>query len=140
MVALNAVLFAGVEQNAGADDIGAQEKFGVFNRAVDVTFRREIYNGVGRHDFKQLVNFVAAGNIAVNELEMRIGLGVLERFEVAGVGELVVANNVVVGVIGKLVVNEIGADKARAARHNNFHRFDSFRKISVIASPPRCRT
>ena len=36
-----------VQQNLGAQDVGGDEGRGVCDRAIDVTFRRKVHNGVG---------------------------------------------------------------------------------------------
>ena len=121
MIALNAKFFASVKQNACTNYICTQEKFRVFNGAIDVTFSRKIDYNVRRFIFKHFINLLTVCNVAANKFEVGIILRVFQSFQITRVSQLVIANNFIVLVIFKHVVNKISADKTCSTRYNNFH-------------------
>ena len=100
-----------------AEHAGSQERLRIQDRPVDVRFRREIDDGVGRLDERR--HDVRIGDVALHEPEARggsrIGLHVGEVGAVARVRELVEDRDARPVVPGQDVADEARADEAGSA-------------------------
>lgn len=121
VIALDAVLAAGVHHGLGADYVGVQEHAGVLNGAVNVALCREVYHDVGVFLLEYLENRVAVGNIHLAEAEVRVVHYGCEGLHVACVCEAVKADYPVLRVSLEHIVYEISADKAGAACYDYLH-------------------
>lgn len=115
MVAGDAVLAAGVHQNAGAQDIGFQEDAGIFDGTVHVAFRREVDDHIGMLLFKQLLNKAAISDVTADKAEIGRLHNRLQGGQIPGVGQLVQTDDTLLRVMVQLVKDEIAADKTGAA-------------------------
>ena len=122
MEPVDAVLAAGIEQDARADDIRLQEDFRILDRAVDVALRRKVDDDVRLFRLEDPVNGPTVGDVRADELELILFQRRRERLEVPRIRELVKADDLVFRMLLELVVDEIAADKAGSARHDDIHR------------------
>ncbi len=107
----------GVEEDAGADDVGVDEILGGIDAAIHVGFGGEIDDGEEVMLGHQLVHEVGVGDIGVEEL---VALAVLggqagDVGDVAGVGEGVDVRDELGVVMLEDVADEVAADEAAAA-------------------------
>ena len=117
-------LARGLEQRVCAEDVGAQERLGVVDRAVDVGLGGEVHDRVdatGAVDRRAHGGRVA--DAALHEAVARVLGDRQQVLEVAGVGELVVADDLPVGVLGEHAPDEGGADEPGAAAYEKPHPF-----------------
>ncbi len=117
--ALDAALAGGFEQDEDAVDVGLDEGARVHERAVDVRLGGEVDDGVGVTH--RLFNLGGVADVALNEAVAGVVLDVAQVVEVAGVGELVEVDDIVV-VMAQEPAHEVGADEAGAAGdEDGFH-------------------
>lgn len=121
MIAVDAVLAAGIEQHARADDIRLQENLRILNRAVDMRLRREIDDDIRLLLLKNAVNRLAVRDIRTDELEVLLLHRALKRLEIARIRQLVDADNAVRRMLLEHIVNKIRTNKPGPAGHNNIH-------------------
>ena len=72
-----------------------------------MTFRRKIYDDIGLFFFKKRVNTLTIADIQLYKAKIRIIHNGSKRAEIAGVGQLVKADDTVIRVSGKHVKNKI---------------------------------
>lgn len=70
MEPVDAVLAAGIEQDARADDIRLQEDFRILDRAVDVALRCKVDDDVRLFRLEDPVDGPAVGDVRADELEL----------------------------------------------------------------------
>ena len=115
-----------LQQHEGADDIGLQKLAGTVDRAIDMAFGREMHDHVGLEPLEGILHGRGIGDIGADELVARIVLDRRERGEIAGIGQFVDHQHIVIGV-GDQMAHDRRADKARAAGdqetfcHLSFH-------------------
>ena len=127
-----------IKERLGADDIGRQKDLRLGDGAVNMALRRKVDNGVDVVGFKDLGQRGSVAYIRLDKGVARIVFDVAEVIEVAGVGQRVDIDDVVV-VIFEHVMDEVGADKARAARYQNiFHVYLLFR-VKLISDTMRTK-
>ena len=105
-----------------AEDVGAQKRLRVVDRAVDVRLGSEVHDRVdaaGRIDGRADRGRVA--DAALHEAVARIVGNRREVLQVAGVGELVVDDDLPVGVLGEHASHEGRADEPGAAADKKPH-------------------
>lgn len=115
------------EEDVGAEDVGADEGFGVFDGAVYVALGSEVddriegRSGGGEDGF----DAIGVGNVCfVEGVAIWVGGGDLgEVFGVSCIGEEIDVRDVNFGVIAEDVVDEITSDEAAASCDENFHGF-----------------
>lgn len=121
MVAVDAVLAAGVEQHARADDVRLQEDLRILNGAVDMRFRCEVNDDVRLLLLEDAVDRPAVCDVRADELEVLLLHRILERLEVARIRQLVDADDVVTRMLLEHVVDEVRANEAGTAGHDDIH-------------------
>ena len=126
MIALNAIFAASIHQYARPDDIRTQENLGIFDGAIHVGFRCEVDNNIRLLALKERVDCCAIRNVTAHERELRILLRRVERCKIARIGQRIIADDLILGMLTQLVVDKVCTDKSSAARHNNLHRLRSF--------------
>jgi hypothetical protein len=103
----------GVEQYLRPHDIGLDKHLGFHNAAVDVGFGGEVDHHI--HAAHQLVNEFAILNSPLHELVPGVVHHFLQIVQAARIRQGVQVNHLVVRVFLQDVLNEVGADEARAA-------------------------
>jgi len=122
MVAVNAVLAAGVEQHARADDIRLQEDLRILDGAVDMRLRREVDDDIRLLLLEDAVDRLTVCDVRANELEVLLLHRPFKRLEVARVRQLVDADDAVIRMLLEHVVDEVRANEAGTAGHDNRHK------------------
>ena len=123
--AFDAVLAAFVEQNVDANRIGMQESVSVDDAAIHMAFGSEIDDGVNLVGLQGLTHDRAIRNVAAFETIVRLIADGREILHVSGIGQLVVDDDVVVGVALGHDADKRAADEARATGDENvFHDAD----------------
>ena len=107
MVAVDAILAAGVEQHARADDIRLQEDLRILDGAVDMRLRREVDDDVRLLLLKDAVDRLAVCDVRANELESILLHRPFKRLEVARIRQLVDADDAVARMLLEHVVDEV---------------------------------
>ncbi len=111
-------MFAGgVEEDLGADDVGADERAAVVDAAVYVALGREVDDRVGAAGGG--ADGLRVGHVALDETVAGVAGEVGEVGEVAGVGEAVEVQDGDGGVGLEQVADEVAADEAAAAGHEH---------------------
>ena len=121
MIAVDAVLAAGVEQHARADDVRLQEDLRILDGAVDMRLRREVDDDVRLLLLEDAVDRTAVCDVRADELEVLLLHRILERLEVARIRQLVDADDVVTRMLLEHVVDEVRANEAGTAGHDDIH-------------------
>ncbi len=112
------MVYDGVCQHLSADDVRLKKQGVVVDRPGHMGLRRKMDDDIGFRD--QGIDDVRVGDVAVIKLEVTILFDTaLNAVQVAGVGQGVQQKDFVFGIISVQVVDEITADKTRAARHQN---------------------
>ena len=128
MEAAHAPAEAGVQQDLDPQDVGPQEQAGVLNGAVHMALRREVDDDIRPVRRENRKNPFPVRDVPPHHPDVRPRHGRLQRADIARVGQAVQAQDPVLRVAGQLVVDEMGADEARAAGHQ---------KLSHGPPPPR---
>ena len=115
VVALDAVLAAGVHQDWSPDDVGLQEDFRIFDWTVNVAFRSEVDHNVWMFFFKKLVDAFAVADVQLDEAEVWLVHNILQCWQVARVSQLVQADDLIVWVLLHHVEDKVAADEASTA-------------------------
>ena len=121
MVAVDAVLAAGVEQHARADDIRLQEDLRILDGAVDMRLRRKVDDNVRLLLLKDAVDSLAVRDVRADELEVLLLHRRLERLKIARIRQLVDADDAVARMLLEHVVDEVRTDEAGTAGHDDIH-------------------
>ena len=137
MVAVDAVLAAGVKQHARADDIRLQEDLRILDGAVDMRLRREVDDDVRLLLLEDAVDRTAVCDVRTDELEIILLHRTFKRLEVARVRQLVDADDAVARMLLEHVVNEVRANEAGTAGHDNRHKIHSLDYLRKPSLSPR---
>lgn len=121
MVAIDAILAAGVEQDARADDVRLQEDLRILDGAVDMRLCREVDDDVRLLLLKDAVDRLAVRDVRADELEVLLLHRRLERLKIARIRQLVDADDAVSRMLLEHVVDKVRTDEAGTAGHNNIH-------------------
>src|SRR5262249_17705311 len=116
--ALDAVLAGAVEEDLGAQDVGAEEGARVVDAAVDVALGGEVDDG-GDAPGEGGADGVAVGDVPRDEGGPGGAGEVGEVGGVAGVGQGVEVDDPEVGVVGQHPADEVAADEPTAAGHQH---------------------
>jgi len=117
----------GIEQALGAGDIGGHEGHGIGDGAIHMGLGREIDHGFDGVLFEKVEHEFAVGDVAPGEdvaLAAMGGFHVGQALAVAGVGQLVKVDDGAIVVAGEHVADEVGADEAASAGHEQSHDDD----------------
>src|SRR5205807_7657943 len=121
------------EQGECSLDIRVNHGRGFIDTAVHVRFRSEVYYRIasahGRLDGGGIAD------IAPDKCVVRILSNLCQIGQIPCISQLVVINELVILALCQNVADEIGADKSRPARNQNFHR--STRSVASCSSPVR---
>ena len=104
-----------LQQAEGAHHIGAGERHRIFDGTIDVTFGGEVNDAVDVFLFEQTTHGGVVADVEAGEFIVRRVFHVGEIGQVAGVGEYVEADNVVVGIFANKTAYDVVADETGAA-------------------------
>lgn len=121
MVAVDAVLAAGVEQHARADDIRLQEDLRILDGAVDMRLCREVDDDVRLLLLKDAVDSLTVRDVRADELEVLLLHRRLERLKIARIRQLVDADDAVSRMLLEHVVDKVRTNEAGTAGHDDIH-------------------
>ena len=121
VIAADAVLAAGVHQDGGADDVGLEEDGGILDAAVYMAFGRKVYDDVGLLLLKNAVNGLAVADVGFTKAEVVLVEDGCKGRKIARIGQLVNADDAVLGMAVHQVKNKVAADKAGAAGDDDGH-------------------
>src|ERR1700730_19337734 len=88
----------GLEQNMSADNIGIDEFGRNVDRSIDMTFRRQMHDGIRIESCKQIGDRRAIADVGAAETIAPMALDRLQRGKVSGVSQLVDDQHVMAGV------------------------------------------
>src|SRR5262249_55420348 len=134
-IASDLCLSGGVEKHLRAKDVGADERAGIVDAAINVTFCGEVDDGV--YVFGGVTNGIAVGDAAVNEAVARVSFQVTQVGQVARIGQAVEVDNDDVWPRLEQIANEIAADEAATARHHYRHHEATSGETAWGAQPGR---
>lgn len=103
-----------LEQGVGAHDVGFDEGVRTLDGAVHVGFRRKVDNGVDVVGHQEIFHQGLIQNVAVDERESGMVVCPFQVVPVAGIGQCIKDNNVILWIFFNPVVNKICTDKAGA--------------------------
>ena len=89
VIALNAVLPAGVHHHGGAQDVGLEEYLRVLDGAVHMALRREVDHHVGVLLLKELVDGLPVTDVGFTEAEIGVLHGLFQGGQIARIGQAV---------------------------------------------------
>lgn len=121
MVAVDAVLAAGVEQHTRADDIRLQEDLRILDGAVDMRLRREVDDDVRLLLLEDAIDRTAVCDVRADELEVLLLHRRLERLKIARIRQLVDADDAVTRMLLEHVVDKVRTNEAGTAGHDDIH-------------------
>ena len=121
MIALDAVLAAGVHHSLCAHDVCFKKHAGIFDRAVNMALSSEVHHNVGVLLLKKLENSLSVGDRCLYKAEIWVVHNAFERGKIARIGKAVKADYPVVGIFFQHMENEVGAYKACSACYDNGH-------------------
>ena len=107
MVAVDAILAAGVEQHARADDIRLQEDLRILDGAVDMRLRREVDDDVRLLLLENAVDRPTVCDVRADKLKSILLHRPFKRLEVARIRQLVDADDAVARMLLEHVVDEV---------------------------------
>src|SRR4051812_28078376 len=124
----------GLQDGVRTDDIGANERFGVVQRVVNMRL------GCEMHDYVRLgyqpVDKIAVTDIAVNEADL---MGYWSKaFAIARVRQRVEYTHFEPGMVTQGVVDEVGADEAGPSGDEHLHGRHLTGRAHVFRTDPRC--
>ena len=120
LVQLQPIGAGGFQQGIGANDIGLDKGGRAVDGAVHVRLGRQVHDRVRLELGQGATDHRAVADIGLQELVVRVVRDAGQRFEVAGVGQLVEVEHLVLGVIEQ-VANQRRTNKTRAAGDQNTH-------------------
>lgn len=136
MIALDAVLVAGVQQHAGAHDVGLQEDGGVFNGAVNMALSGKVHHDVGLLLLKELIDSSPVGDGGLDKAEVGVVHDAGQGLQIACVGQAVQTDDAVLRMSAQHIVDEVAADKTGAAGDNNRFRHNLLPRNRLIPVSP----
>ena len=132
MIAVDAVLAAGVEQHARADDVRLQEDLRILDGAVDMRLRRKVDDDIRLLLLEDAVDRLAVCDVRANKLESILLHRPFKRLEVARIRQLVDTDDAVTRMLLEHVVDEVRANKAGTAGHDDCHKNSLLKLIETI--------
>ena len=127
MIALNTVLTAGVHQHLGADDIGLQENARILDGAVHMALSGKVDHDIRLLLLEKLVHGLAVADVCFHKAELRVFHGLSQCLQIAGIGQLIQADNAVLRVLLKLQIDKVSANKAGSAGDNDRFTHNQYR-------------
>ena len=110
-----------------------EEDGGVLDAAVHMAFGREVHDDIGLLLFKDTVNGLAVADVGLAEAEIVLLKDGGQSRKIARIGQLVDADDTVLGVVIHQVKNKVATDKAGTAGDDDGHRIFSL-KFKVESS------
>ena len=136
MITLDAVLAAGVHHSGGAHDIGLQEHAGILDGAVHVGLGGKVHHRVRLLMLEDLIDRSPVADVHLVEFEVGVLQSLLQRGEIACVGQRIQTDDPILGVVFQFKVDEVCADEAGAAgqKYGHFH----LSPFQIHADPVTC--
>ena len=91
------------------------------NAPINMGFRREVHNGVGRFLTKSLLDKNGIADVALNKPVLGAVRDRLQVFQISRVGELIEHCDARGSSLGQRSSNKSGTDEPRAASYQEFH-------------------
>src|SRR5215470_13922728 len=107
------------QQREDAEHVGAEERVGLDERAVDVRLGREVHDRVGAAE--DVTDERRIADVALHERVAPVARDVREIGRISRVRELVEIDDAVVRVLAQDVADEVAPDEARAAGDDELH-------------------
>ncbi|MNP12715.1 hypothetical protein D3C76_1049640 [compost metagenome] len=108
------------QQAVGADDVGLDEFSRAIDGAIDMGFGGQVHDRMGLEARQCGTDRLAFGDIGLEELVARVAGCRCQGFEVAGVGQFVEVENLMLGVVQQMA-NERRANEAGSAGDQESH-------------------
>ena len=121
MITLDAVLLAGVEQGYGTADVRLKEDVRVRHRTIYVRLRSEVDDDIRLLLLEELEDERTVGDVALDELVVRLALERCEGLEVTCIGQGIEADPHILRIGVDCKVHKVAADKAGATGYDIFH-------------------
>ena len=121
VITLGAVLAAGVHHHLGAQDVGLQEDLRGLDGAVHVGLGSEVHHRVRLLLLEDLIDGVPVTDVHLIEGKVGVLQRLLQRGEVARIGQGVQTDDPILGMVFQLKVDEVRTDEAGAAGQKNGH-------------------
>ena len=86
-----------------------------------MAFRREVDHDVGLFLLKQLINSLSVANVGFDKAEIGVVHHALERRQIARIGQLVKADDAVVGILPQHMKNKVASNKSGTAGYDDRH-------------------
>ena len=134
VIPLDAVLPAGVQHDLRAQNIRLQKDLRVLNGAIHMALGGEIHHHVRMLLLEQVIDGLAVADVRLHEAEVGPTHDAFQRGQIAGVGQLVHADDTVLRMLVQHIENEVAADKPGAAGDNDGHK----RKNNSITDIATC--
>src|SRR5690606_17575914 len=122
------------QQAVGADDIGLDECCRAIDRAVDMRLGGQVHDGVWLELAQRRDDALGIGNIGLNEAIPWACIDLGQRFQIAGIGQLVEVEHLVLGVLNQMA-DQRRSDEAGSAGNKNAHLL-----IASLLGPSSGRT
>ena len=127
-----------LQQGQRAYHVGMGEREGVLYRAVDVALRRQVDDAVHVILRHQRLHRPVIADVGLHEGVVLLVLHVLQVRQVAGVGQLIQVDDVVLGVLVHEKAYHVASDEARAARYDDvslvFHDLSKYAFLNLLNS------
>ena len=107
--------FRGLEQRERAHHVGLCENEGVLDATVHMALSCQVDDAIDLFLLHQAVEGVEIADVHLHELIVGLLLDVLQVGQIAGVGEFVEVDDVVVGILVHEMAHHVAPDKACAA-------------------------
>ena len=122
----------GVEQRCCPEDVGFEERHGVFDASVYVAFSRQVHHGIEGVLCKQPFDQRAVLDVAFDESVVGIRLDVAKVFQVASVSQCIEVDHLRIGTVGQQLANHVGTDETGTAGYEDRVECAHFLKDSSI--------
>ena len=103
-----------------------------------MALRREVHHCVGLFRLEERVHALPVADVQLDEAEIRMLHGALQRGQVSRIGQLVQADDPVFRMGLQHVIDEIGADEPGPAGHDDGHRISSYSMILPSSTARKC--
>lgn len=117
MVTLQAQLFGRFEQHIGAVHVGLDEIARPGERAIHVRLSSKVDDGVDLVRPQRRAHRARVADVAFHKGKARVALQIAQVVWVACIGQFVIDDNVIVGILLEHVVGKVRADETGPARH-----------------------
>ena len=108
-----------LQQRERTHHVGACKGEGIFDGTVHVTLGGQMDDAVDLLVLHQLIEGVEVTDVHPDELVIRFVLNVLQIGQIAGIGELVEIDDIILGILVHKEANNMASDESGAAGDNN---------------------